>query len=123
MTDSSWISRAPLSIWILCSIGPDDVKSGAAVRSVDLADWCMTDSGRELRGTVSPGARRARAEIHDEILATTARWRAVDGAPACRSRAVARDVGMVSSTVCQLLRQSRQLLAALIVAADATSVN
>ena len=64
------------------------------------------------------GAReRARAEVHAAILAAAARRLATDGADDLSLRAVARDVGMVSSAVYRYFPSRDDLLTALIIEA------
>ena len=62
------------------------------------------------------GAReRARAEVRNEILAAARARVAVDGAAGLSLRAVARDVGMVSSAVYRYFAGRDELLTALII--------
>lgn len=58
---------------------------------------------------------RARAEITAEILAAARRQLATDGAPALSLRAIARDLGMVSSAVYRYFASRDELLTRLIV--------
>jgi AcrR family transcriptional regulator len=60
---------------------------------------------------------RARAEVRDEILATARAQLAVHGAAGLSLRAVARDLGMVSSAVYRYVASRDELLTALIVEA------
>src|SRR5947209_15063871 len=62
---------------------------------------------------------RARAELTDEIKATARRNLAEVGAPALSLRAVARDLGMVSSAIYRYFPSRDALLTALIVDAFA----
>ncbi len=69
------------------------------------------------RATV-PGVRaRARAEVREAILAAAAERLAEDGAADLSLRAVARDVGMVSSAVYRYFASRDELLTALIIEA------
>ncbi len=64
------------------------------------------------------GARaRARAQLTTEILGAARRQLAEVGAPALSVRAVARDLGMVSSAVYRYFATRNELLTALIVEA------
>ncbi|HMD45345.1 MAG TPA: TetR/AcrR family transcriptional regulator [Acidimicrobiales bacterium] len=66
--------------------------------------------------TPSGGAReRARAEITAEIKEAARRRIALDGAPALSLRAVARDLGFVSSAIYRYFASRDELLTALIV--------
>jgi AcrR family transcriptional regulator len=66
----------------------------------------------------APGIRaRARAELTREILATARRQLAVDGAAGLSLRAVARELGMVSSAVYRYVPSRDDLLTRLIVEA------
>ena len=66
--------------------------------------------------TTSTGVRaRARAELTDQIKAVARRHLAEDGAPALSLRAVAREVGMVSSAIYRYFPSRDELLTALIV--------
>jgi AcrR family transcriptional regulator len=68
--------------------------------------------------TVAPGRRaRARAEVRSAILAAAAKRVAEDGANDLSLRAVARDVGMVSSAVYRYFSSRDELLTALIIEA------
>jgi AcrR family transcriptional regulator len=58
---------------------------------------------------------RARAELTNEITAAARRQRAADGAPALSLRAVARELGMVSSGLYRYFASRDELLTALIV--------
>jgi AcrR family transcriptional regulator len=60
---------------------------------------------------------RARAEVREEILATARSHLAVHGAVGLSLRAVARDLGMVSSAVYRYVASRDELLTALIVEA------
>ena len=60
---------------------------------------------------------RARAEVRASILAAAARRVATDGAIDLSLRAVARDVGMVSSAVYRYFASRDELLTALIIEA------
>ena len=65
-----------------------------------------------------PGARqRAHAEVRSAILAAASARLASDGATALSLRAVARDLGMVSSAVYRYFASRDELLTALIVQA------
>jgi AcrR family transcriptional regulator len=62
------------------------------------------------------GAReRARAEITSEILAAARRQLATDGAPGLSLRAIAREIGMVSSAVYRYVASRDELLTLLII--------
>src|SRR5512141_2377200 len=66
--------------------------------------------------TTTPTARdRARAELTDEIKAVARRHLAEHGSAALSLRAVAREVGMVSSAVYRYFPSRDELLTALIV--------
>jgi AcrR family transcriptional regulator len=68
--------------------------------------------------SVVVGARaRARAEVHAAILDAAAERLAAEGAEALSLRAVARDVGMVSSAVYRYVASRDELLTALIIRA------
>jgi AcrR family transcriptional regulator len=67
--------------------------------------------------TVTGVRARARAEVRSAILAAAAERLAADGAEALSLRAVARDVGMVSSAVYRYFASRDELLTALIVRA------
>jgi AcrR family transcriptional regulator len=68
--------------------------------------------------SVAVGARaRARAEVHAAILEAAAERLAAEGAEALSLRAVARDVGMVSSAVYRYVASRDELLTALIIRA------
>lgn len=67
--------------------------------------------------TVTGVRARARAEVRAAILAAAADRLAADGADALSLRAVARDVGMVSSAVYRYVASRDELLTALIVRA------
>jgi AcrR family transcriptional regulator len=81
---------------------------------------CHTGEMNTARTESSPitGARaRAHAEVRREILAAASRQLAVNGAQALSVRAVARELGMVSSAVYRYFPSRDDLLTALIVAA------
>lgn len=65
--------------------------------------------------TASTVRARVRAELIDEIKATARRQLAVEGAAALSLRAVAREVGMVSSAVYRYFPSRDDLLTALII--------
>jgi len=67
--------------------------------------------------TVTGARARARAEVRAAILAAAARRLAEDGADDLSLRAVARDVGMVSSAVYRYFASRDELLTALIIEA------
>jgi len=75
-------------------------------------------------GSMTGARARARAEITAEILAVARRHLAESGAASLSLRAVARDVGMVSSAVYRYFASRDELLTALIVEAfDAVGEN
>ncbi len=84
-----------------------------------LSFFCQTAEMPDPSPTTSvTGARaRARAEVRAAILAAAAERVARDGASDLSLRAVARDVGMVSSAVYRYFASRDELLTALIVAA------
>jgi AcrR family transcriptional regulator len=66
--------------------------------------------------TTAKGVReRARAEITAEILAAARRQLATDGAPGLSLRAIAREIGMVSSAVYRYVASRDELLTLLII--------
>jgi AcrR family transcriptional regulator len=73
-------------------------------------------TGTTTTGTAAPTARdRARAELTEEIKAVARRHLAEQGSAALSLRAVAREVGMVSSAVYRYFPSRDDLLTALIV--------
>lgn len=77
--------------------------------------------GRPLTGTKAGGARqRVRAELTREILDTARDHVKREGAASLSLRAVARDVGMVSSAIYRYFPSRDDLLTALIVSAYAS---
>ena len=77
----------------------------------------MTDSAVSSTPRVAGARERARAEVRGEILAAARARAAVDGAAGLSLRAVARDVGMVSSAVYRYFASRDELLTALIIEA------
>src|SRR6185369_12085697 len=76
------------------------------------------DIGHDVGMTAATGARaRVRAEMTQEILDAARRQLAEQGSAALSLRAVARDVGMVSSAVYRYFPSRDSLLTALIVEA------
>jgi len=111
MTTSS-LERAVLSFVITVHTLSNQIKSSA------LSLW-QTGTVPDAATTASvTGARaRARAEVRAAILAAAAERVARDGATDLSLRAVARDVGMVSSAVYRYFASRDDLLTALIIQA------
>ena len=78
--------------------------------SCDLAHWSAC---RRIKGA----RERARAEITAEITAEARRQLAVDGAAGLSLRAVARELGMVSSAIYRYVASRDELLTLLIIEA------
>src|SRR5258708_1583005 len=72
-------------------------------------------SGAEVRSVPRTARERARAEITREILEAGRRHLATDGAAALSLRAIARDLGMVSSAVYRYVANRDDLLTRLII--------
>lgn len=111
-----------LSFWITVHGVTGNVKSTALVperRSAKMVTMATTaerstDAQADTRRVT--GARaRARAEVRSAILATAAEHLATDGAADLSLRAVARDVGMVSSAIYRYFPSRNALLTALII--------
>ena len=77
----------------------------------------MTDSSVSSLPRVAGARERARAEVRGEILAAARARVAIDGPAGLSLRAVARDVGMVSSAVYRYFASRDELLTALIIEA------
>jgi AcrR family transcriptional regulator len=73
------------------------------------------DEGVEKTSVPRTARQRARAEITGEIIAAARRQLAAEGAPSLSLRAVARDLGMVSSAVYRYVSSRDDLLTLLIV--------
>src|SRR5215831_3548869 len=72
-------------------------------------------SSAEVRSVPRTARERARAEITREILEAGRRHLATDGAAGLSLRAIARDLGMVSSAVYRYVASRDDLLTALII--------
>ena len=99
-----------------CTLSTAEVKSSAHIseqRSGRLVRWTTRSIQRPI-----PGARRrAHAEVRAAIVSTASSHIAAEGAAALSLRAVARDLGMVSSAVYRYFASRDELLTALIVEA------
>ena len=110
-------------------VGSECESTALSFLSVDLAAPLVKSSAldsfpcsrnpatlRRMTATAAPTARaRARAELTEEIKAVARRQLAEQGSAALSLRAVAREVGMVSSAVYRYFPSRDDLLTALIV--------
>jgi AcrR family transcriptional regulator len=85
------------------------------VPSALLTSLCLTDPMPTTTGRAQGVRERARAEMRTEILDAARRQLAQEGAPGLSLRAVAREVGMVSSAVYRYFENRDALLTALII--------
>jgi AcrR family transcriptional regulator len=75
----------------------------------------VEDAQAKARGVAASLRARVRAEMTDEIKQTARRHLAIEGAPNLSLRAVARDLGMVSSAIYRYFASRDELLTALII--------
>lgn len=102
--------RAPLSLKSSVALAHEFVKSNA----LEAAN-CSRDCYGLGMSQASSVRARVRAELVDEIKETARRQLATEGAAALSLRAVAREVGMVSSAVYRYFPSRNDLLTALII--------
>jgi AcrR family transcriptional regulator len=109
-------TRALLSDECIVHASSDNVKSSALGKLQCSRDSWQHEGMTVDAATPAQGARaRVRAELTEEIKAVARRHLAESGAAALSLRAVARDVGMVSSAVYRYFPSRDELLTALIV--------
>jgi AcrR family transcriptional regulator len=106
------VGRALLSFEITVHTPREEIKSTA----LDLCETAAMTQPKPAP-TVTGARARARAEVRAAILAAAAKRVAEDGAIDLSLRAVARDVGMVSSAVYRYFPSRDDLLTALIIEA------